>query len=38
MNTSKLSTPTIFLTNKIPIDAKYEIENYLEFIRKKYGL
>ncbi len=38
MNISKLTIPTVFLTNKIPIDAKYEIENYLEFIRKKYGL
>lgn len=38
MNISKLTIPTVFLTKKIPIDAKYEIENYLEFIRKKYGL
>lgn len=37
-NISKLSIPTVFLTKKIPIDAKYEIENYLEFVQKKYGL
>ncbi len=35
---SKLSIPSVFLTQKIPINAKFEIENYLEFIRKKYGL
>ncbi len=35
---SKLTIPPVFLTKKIPTDAKYEIENYLEFIRKKYGL
>lgn len=38
VNISKLSIPLVFLTQKIPINAKYEIENYLEFIRKKYGL
>ncbi len=37
-NISKLIIPPVFLTKKIPIDAKYEIENYLEFIKKKYGL
>ncbi len=35
---SKLTIPSVFLTKKIPINAKYEIENYLEYIRKKYGL
>jgi len=35
---SKLKIPSVFLTQKIPNDAKYEIENYLEFIRRKYGL
>ena len=37
-NVSKLNIPVVFLTQKIPMDAKYEIENYLEFIRRKYGL
>ncbi len=37
-NISKLVIPSVFLTKKIPIDAKYEIENYLGFIKKKYGL
>ncbi len=37
-NISKLTIPSIFLTKKIPLDAKYEIENYLEFIKKKYAL
>ncbi len=38
VNISKLTIPAVFLTQKIPINAKYEIENYLEYIRKKYGL
>ncbi len=37
-NISKLIIPSVFLTKKIPIDAKYEVENYLAFIKKKYGL
>lgn len=37
-NISKLKIPSVFLTQKIPNDAKYEIENYLEFIKRKYGL
>lgn len=37
-NVSKLIIPSVFLTKKIPLNAKYEIENYLEFIQKKYGL
>lgn len=38
MNVSKLVIPSVLLTKKIPLNAKYEIENYLEFIQKKYGL
>jgi len=37
-NISKLNIPQVFLTKKIPINAKYEIENYLEHIKHKYGL
>ncbi len=35
---SRLKIPEVFLTQKIPMDAKFEIENYLEHIKKKYGL
>ena len=35
---SKLVIPKAFLTRKIPMDAKYEIESFLEHIRKKYDL
>ena len=35
---SKLVIPKVFLARKIPSDAKYEIESFLEHIRKKYGL
>ena len=35
---SKLSIPEIFLTDKIPNDAKYELEQFFKYIRKKYGI
>ena len=35
---SKLNIPQIFLTNKIPNDAKYELEEFFNYITKKYGL
>ena len=37
-NVSKVNIPKVFLTQKIPLDAKYEIESYLTHIKKKYGL
>jgi len=36
--TSKLNIPQIFLTNKIPDSAKYELEEFFKYIVKKYGL
>lgn len=35
---SKLNIPQIFLTNKIPDSAKYELEEFFKYILKKYGL
>lgn len=35
---SRLIIPKIFLTDKIPNDAKYEPERFFEYIRKKYGI
>lgn len=35
---SKLEIPQVFLTNKIPDGAKYELEEFFKFITKKYGL
>lgn len=35
---SKLTIPPIFLTNKIPNTAKYEIEDFFDYIVKKYRL
>ncbi len=35
---SKLIIPKVFLTDKIPNNAKYEIEHFFEYIRKKYGI
>lgn len=35
---SKLNIPQIFLTNKIPDGAKYELEEFFSYITKKYGL
>ena len=37
-NYSKLKIPEIFLTNDIPNKAKYELERFFEYIKKKYGL
>ena len=30
--------PKVFLSGRVPEEAKYEVENYLEYIVKKYGL
>lgn len=35
---SKLNIPQVFLTNKIPDGAKYELEEFFKYITKKYGL
>jgi len=35
---SKLNIPQVFLTNKIPDSAKYELEEFFRYITKKYGL
>lgn len=35
---SNLTIPEVFLTSRIPNEAKYELENYFAYIRKKYGL
>lgn len=35
---SKLNIPEIFLTNKIPDGAKYELEEFFSYITRKYGL
>lgn len=35
---TKLNIPQIFLTNKIPDGAKYELEEFFSYITKKYGL
>lgn len=37
-NISNLEIPSVFLTKKIPTEAKYELENYFQYIKKKYGL
>ncbi len=37
-NRGKLSIPKVFLTDKIPNNAKYELEHFFEYIRKKYGI
>ena len=37
-NTSSLNIPDVIKYGKIPDDAKYEIENYFNYIIKKYGL
>ena len=37
-DTSKLTIPSVFLTDKIPNNAKYEIEHFFEYVRKKYGI
>ena len=37
-NTGVLEIPEVFLSRRIPDDAKYELENYFQYIKKKYGL
>ena len=37
-NNGVLEIPEVFLSRRIPEDAKYELENYFQYIRKKYGL
>lgn len=37
-NTSGLVVPEVLRYGRIPIDAKYELENYFQYIIKKYGL
>ena len=36
--TSALKIPEVFLTQRIPNEAKFELENYFVHIKKKYGL
>ena len=38
MNTSSVNIPDVFITERIPDAAKYELENYFAYIIKKYGL
>lgn len=35
---TSLSVPETFLTDKIPNDAKYELEQFFRYIKKKYGI
>lgn len=35
---SKLVIPKVFSTDRIPNEAKYEVEHFFEYIRKKYGI
>ena len=35
---NSLQIPPILMSNKIPQKAKYELENYFQYIIKKYGL
>ena len=37
-NTSSLSVPEVLRYGRIPLDAKYELENYFQYIIRKYGL
>ena len=37
-NTSSVNIPDVIKYGKIPDDAKYELENYFNYIIKKYGL
>ena len=37
-NTSSLVLPEVLRYGRIPLDAKYEIENYFQYIIKKYAL
>ena len=37
-NTSGLNVPEVLRYGRIPLDAKYELENYFQYIIKKYAL
>ncbi len=37
-NTVPVEIPSVFLSGRIPVDAKCELENYFAYIRKKYGI
>lgn len=37
-NTASISIPEVLRYGRIPKDAKYELENYFQYIIKKYGL
>lgn len=37
-NTASVVIPEVLLYGRVPNEAKYEIENYLQYIVKKYGL
>ena len=37
-NTSSLAIPEVLKYQRIPVEAKYELENYFQYIIKKYGL
>ena len=37
-NTASIEIPEVLLYGRVPNDAKYEVENYLKHIVKKYGL
>lgn len=37
-HTASVDIPEVFLNERIPDDAKYELENYFRYIIKKYGL
>ncbi len=37
-NTASIDIPDVLLYGRVPNDAKYEVENYLKHIVKKYGL
>ena len=35
---AKVNIPDILLTNKVPTNAKYELEEFFKYVCKKYGL
>lgn len=37
-STAPVDIPEVFLIGRVPLDAKYEIENFLDVIKKKYAL
>ena len=37
-NTASVTIPEVIKYGRIPTDAKYELENYFQYILKKYGL